>query len=271
MATVSTPAFAELLATAVTRPGTLSRAYSQFHDYSLGNVLLAAVQCAVREIPLGPMATYQRWRELGRQVRKGEKALTLCQPVTIKRADGETGERAEYLLRFTYRNRWFVLAQTDGPDLPAADLPTWDKSWALASLQIEEIPFNAIDGNTIGYARGRQVAISPVNPRPFKTLFHELAHVLLGHTAETDQTDAETTPRSLREAEAESVALLCCEALGLPGADECRGYIQHWYGQGNPIPERSAQRILRAADQILRAGRADAGAADDAKTTGGRP
>jgi hypothetical protein len=89
--------------------------------------------------------------------------------------------------------------------------------------------------------------------------------VLLGHTAEATQADTETTPRSLREAEAESVALLCCEALDLPGADECRGYIQHWYGAGDPIPERSAQRILRVADQIIRAGQAEA------EGEGGRP
>jgi hypothetical protein len=34
-----------------------------------------------------------------------------------------------------------------------------------------------------------------------------------------------------------------------------RGYIQHWWGSGNPIPERSAQRILKVANQILVAGR----------------
>jgi len=50
------------------------------------------------------------------------------------------------------------------------------------------------------------------------------------------------------------VALLCCAALDLPGVSQSRGYIQSWWGQGNPIPERSAQRILKAADQILRAG-----------------
>lgn len=267
MALSSPPAFAELLRQAVTEPGTLSRAYSQFHAFSLGNVLLAAVQCAVREIPLGPMATFQRWKELGRHVRKGEKALTLCQPVTIRRQDETSGGEAEVLVRFTFRNRWFVLAQTDGADLPPADPPGWDKGRALAALDVQEQPFEAIDGNVMGYARGRSVSVSPVNPLPLKTLFHELGHVLLGHTAETDQTEAETLPQSLREAEAESVALLCCEALGLPGAEECRGYIQHWYGMGNPIPERSAQRILRAADQILRAGQADA----DANDEGGRP
>jgi antirestriction protein ArdC len=119
------------------------------------------------------------------------------------------------------------------------------------------------------------VAVSPVNPRPFKTLFHELAHVLLGHTATAAQADAETMPRSLEEAEAECVALLCCEALGLPGAEECRGYIQHWYGQGHPIPERSAQRVLRVADQILRAGQESNSGAKDTQgaveMSGGRP
>ena len=35
MATTITPAFAELLQKAVSEPGTLSSAYSQFHNYSL--------------------------------------------------------------------------------------------------------------------------------------------------------------------------------------------------------------------------------------------
>ena len=50
------------------------------------------------------------------------------------------------------------------------------------------------------------------------------------------------------------MALLCCAALSLPGVDEARGYIQHWWGHGEEIPERSAQRILKTADQILKAG-----------------
>jgi hypothetical protein len=79
-------------------------------------------------------------------------------------------------------------------------------------------------------------------------------YVLLGHTAEGLQADGEITPRNLRECEAEAVALLCCAALELPGVDHCRGYIQAWWGSGNPIPERSAQRVLKVADQILKAG-----------------
>ncbi len=50
--------------------------------------------------------------------------------------------------------------------------------------------------------------------------------------------------------------LVCCAALALPGVDECRGYIQSWWGQAREIPERSAQRVLKVADQILKAGQA---------------
>jgi hypothetical protein len=65
--------------------------------------------------------------------------------------------------------------------------------------------------------------------------------------------DTEATPRNLREVEAESVALLCCESLNLEGSAYCRGYIQNWM-QGEVIPDESARRIFRAADKILKAG-----------------
>lgn len=77
--------------------------------------------------------------------------------------------------------------------------------------------------------------------------------MLLGHTLQIDFEDEEHLPRNLREVEAESVAYLCCEALGLEGGEFCRGYIQNW-AHGEPIPESSARRILRVADQILKAG-----------------
>lgn len=124
---------------------------------------------------------------------------------------------------------------------------------ALAALNIERIPFENLDGNTQGYARrGGKIAINPLVALSFKTLFHEIAHSIL-HCADGDMADTDQTPRSAAEVEAETVALLCCESLGLPGAEFSRGYIQSW-AKGEAISERSAQRIFHAADRILKAG-----------------
>jgi hypothetical protein len=46
---------------------------------------------------------------------------------------------------------------------------------------------------------------------------------MLGHTSEADFSDTERTSKNQREVEAEAVALLCCEALDLEGAEFCRG------------------------------------------------
>ena len=102
MATPAPATFAQLLEQAVNEPGILSSAYRQFYGYSLGNVLLALSQCLARGIQPGPIATFQRWKELGRFVRRGEKAITLCRPVTVKRTttadDGTASPRNGYFL-----------------------------------------------------------------------------------------------------------------------------------------------------------------------------
>src|SRR5947208_13938224 len=137
---------------------------------------------------------------------------------------------------------------------PAA-LPEWNEETALPALNVERIEFTMLDGNAQGYAQpGRKLAVSPVAALPHKTLFHELAHLILGHCEEKDFSESEITPRDVREVEAEAVALLCCESLSLPGVEYSRGYIQEW-GKGDRITERSAQRIFRGADAILHAGR----------------
>ncbi|HEV7744081.1 MAG TPA: ArdC family protein [Pyrinomonadaceae bacterium] len=255
---MSNPNFTTLLDEAVNKPGSIMKAYTAFHNYSLGNQILAMVQCQMRGIELGPINTFPKWQDLGRHVTKGAKALTLCMPVTIKRKEtNDNGEQQDCsFTTFVYKARWFALAQTEGKELDLPQIPSWDIATALSALKVEQITFTATDGNLQGYARKRSIAVSPIAQLPHKTRFHELAHVMLGHTSEADFNDAERTAKNLREVEAESVALLCCEALNLEGAEFCRGYVQEWLKRaGNTaIPERSAQKILRAADQILKAG-----------------
>ena len=252
--------WAALLNEAVTKPGFIHEAYSRFHNYSLGNQLLALFQCVARGIQPGPLGTFPKWKELGRNVKKGEKALILCMPLVCKRAktvkadDGTEQEEEFAFTHFTYKAHWFVLSQTEGADYQPAASPEWNEETALAALNVQRIDFTMLDGNAQGYAQpGRKLAVSPVAALPHKTLFHELGHVILGHCEEKDFSESEITPRDVREVEAEAVALLCCESLGLPGAEFSRGYIQQW-GKGQAITERSAQRIFRVADQILRAG-----------------
>jgi len=265
--------WAALLIDAVNKPGLVSSAYQLFWRYSVGNQILALMQCLVRKIEPGPIHTYRGWQILNRQVRKGEKAITLVMPITLKRRRSESppeggiaepdpsanaciavGERRFTV--FVERPFWFVLSQTDGDPMPPTPAPDWDQATALERLSIKSVPFQHTDGNCQGYAIGRQIAVSPIAFMPHRTFFHELAHVELGHTAESQGLvdRDEVTPRDEREVEAECVALICSASLGLPGEEFSRGYIQHWL-KSAAIPDRSVQRVFRAADTILRAGR----------------
>jgi hypothetical protein len=157
------------------------KAYTAFHSYSTGNQLLALLQCQMRGLQPGPINTFPKWKELGRYVKRGERALTLCMPITRKRRadeahDDET-EHAETYTSFIYKARWFVLAQTDGEELKPLPIPAWNVEQALTNLNIERIVFDLTDGNIQGFARGRQLAINPVAQLPHKTLFHEAAHL----------------------------------------------------------------------------------------------
>lgn len=266
-AAAAVPDYSTMLHAALTEPGTLHKAYSIFHDYSIGNAWLALWTCACRKIEPGPINTYKGWQELGRQVRKGEKAISLVMPVTCKskraRQDApETGttesitiaESESAFTRFILRPNWFVLSQTDGADYITPEIPDWSDSLALTSLNITRVPFTHINGNAQGYATiNREVAISPIAALPHKTLFHELAHIVLGHLENSTLTDGEYTPKSIREVEAESVAYILCESLQLPGAEYCRGYIREWLGN-EKLPQKSAQKIFAAANKILKAG-----------------
>ena len=69
----TTTSFADLLASAVNELGLISKAYSAFHGYSMGNQLLAWVQCLARGIQPGPIARFMGWKEKGRYVRKGRR------------------------------------------------------------------------------------------------------------------------------------------------------------------------------------------------------
>ena len=242
--------WSRLLNEAVTRPGLLLAAYSAFHNYSIGNQVLALVQCEQRGIQPGPLSTFPGWKEKGRFVRKGERALTLCMPITCK----DTADPDARFTRFVYKPRWFVLAQTDGEPVAALEPPAWSYALALQTLAVTETTYETTDGNTQGYAKGRTIAINPLAQMPHKTRFHELAHVTLGRTAEGAITHDATTPRSLREAEGRGRGAYLLRNVGASR----RGVLPRLYprvvARRRDTGAVSAEDF-HAADLIIKAGR----------------
>ncbi len=98
------------------------RFLGSFRRYSFNNLMLIAAQC--------PHAThvagYRKWQQLGRQVRKGERAIRILGYSTkkITKTDPDTGDEVEdRLVRYPVLSV-FDISQTDGDPLPARRLPT---------------------------------------------------------------------------------------------------------------------------------------------------
>src|SRR6185369_12315978 len=124
------PKWSALLVEAVNKPGMIMQAYSAFHNYSIGNQILALVQCQLRGLEPGPINTFPGWQALGRTVKRGERALSLCMPITRKVRDEESenndpDNRDRAFTSFMYKPRWFVLSQTIGEEFVPTSLPAW--------------------------------------------------------------------------------------------------------------------------------------------------
>lgn len=239
----------ELIDQALTLPGNTHGVYDRFHRYSYLNKLMLAMQ-GVRE----PVASYKGWQAVGRQVMKGEKGKQIVRPIHVK-ANRDDPDSEERLLRFKPVAGAFGLSQTEGDELPPAPTPGWDYEQAKRELKIKEVPYEDTDGNAHGYSVGRELAINPLATNPNKTRFHEMGHIVLGHTVEPLSTDY-VNHRGLYEFEAEATAYLCMNELELLDEDQAtqsRGYVQSWL-RGDRPPDTSIRNVFKATDTILAAG-----------------
>lgn len=58
------------------------RTMAQFHSYSANNTILIHIQ---RPHAAAPVAGFQKWKQFGRHVKKGEKGLTIIAPTPLKK------------------------------------------------------------------------------------------------------------------------------------------------------------------------------------------
>lgn len=228
-------------------PAKLSDCYRMFHNYSFLNQFLAAMQLEQIE----PINTYKGWQALGRQVKKGSKAIALRMPVTIK---GETEEDNKTI--FIMRNNWFAYSQTEGADYKPV-LPEIKANLAAITekLGLKLIPFKQISGNCQGYTCAEGIAINPVARFKAKTWLHEIAHNVLGHVVDgAIPAHDENLPKDIKEIEAETVAYIASNVLELatPESNEASaGYLRNWGLQN--YDDKIAARIFSAVNKIINA------------------
>jgi hypothetical protein len=226
--------------------GTMSR----FHNYSFGNVMAIAMQRpdAVR------VAGFHTWKDLGRNVKKGEKAIRILAPMVGKAKDAATGEDAARV--FGFRSVCvFDISQTEGKELPALARPEGHVGNALAKF----LAFAADSGITVEFVAdlggaegvsfgGRiQLLEEKAEAERVTVLAHELAHELLHKQDRKNAGD-----KNRRELEAEAVAFIVGNAIGLEMSTASADYIRLYDGSAESLTESldgisKASRLLLAA------------------------
>lgn len=247
---------------------------AKFHNYSLNNQILIAVQKPDSTLCAG----YTTWQKQNRYVKKGEKGIRIICPAPYKKEylkdvidkttgkpellpDGRTKQEiVQKVIPFFKVGYVYDISQTEGQPLPEiadileGDLDEGLKSLKEAMLQVSPVPvcFQPIDGEANGFyspAAGEIVVDSTLSEKQsLKTLIHETAHALL-HNPETASSQS---TRETKEVEAESVAYVVCQYFGLDTSDYSFGYIAGWSsGKGTPELKASLETIRETSNGII--------------------
>ena len=233
---------------------------AKFWKYSPSNCWLIAHQ----RPDVSVVAGFKRWQELGRHVRRGETGIRILVPCRYRTTieDGEGEDVVVEQVRGFRVGFVFGVEQTDGRPLaqmPIARLNGDDTGNRVADLRAlaatlgfdvtqADFPSPQQCGQTNFTTRTITVRhdLSPVHK--LKTMLHELGHIVAGHGASC------TGVRSVKELEAESIAWICCDQLGIVADAYSFAYCSSWCGGGNEAIAQikaSAQRIQSAAARIL--------------------
>jgi antirestriction protein ArdC len=231
---------------------------SKFRQYSLNNTLLILCQ----RPDATHVASYKKWTEMGRQVRKGEKSLSIFAPMMRKREDKD-GEERRYISGFRLVPV-FDIAQTDGDPVPEPVLPVlldgeapeglWDALLTIvdaSGYHVERGECHGANGFTRPSERLIMVREDVTDAQATKTLVHEIAHMLLHCGEEGGLTADAMMHRSVAEVEAESVAHIVAQVHGLPTESYSLPYIAGWSNGKPEAVAATADRVLKTAKQIL--------------------
>ena len=233
-------------------------AMGKFPDYSFNNICLIMMQKPDASLVAG----YKAWQtKFNRQVRKGEKGIKILAPMQRKykkmvEADGKTEEQEVSYMSY-FATTVFDISQTDGEELPKIVIPLKGSvedydSLITKLISIAPVPviIRSIDGTALGYYDDiiKQIVIKEgmAQQQTLETLIHEIAHSLL-HGKDGIKAD-----RNTREVQAESIAYVVAQQLGLDTSDYSFGYIAEW-SAGKELKELSASMdvIHKTSMQII--------------------
>ena len=253
---------------------------SKFHNYSLGNTILIALQKPDATLVAG----YTAWKnQFGRQVQKGEQGIRILAPTPYKRKmevdvmDPSTGharmnpdgtkatELKEIMVPAFKVVNVFDVSQTDGRPIPSigvneltGDVRQYEMFFeALKRSCPVPIGFEQIDSGAKGYYHtvdhriALQEGMSQV--QTIKTLIHEMTHQHL-HSKDPKEMSPEEPrlTRNAKEVEAESVAYTVAHHYGIETSDYSFAYIAGWSaGKDTPELKASLDRIRTAADELI--------------------
>ncbi|MGP1345538.1 MAG: ArdC family protein [Phycisphaerales bacterium] len=240
------------------------RVMGRFHRYSFGNILLIVSQRpdATR------VAGFHTWRSLGRTVRKGEKGIAIFAPMRLKARKDDTsvsgkassarddGVEDKTFIRFRVVHV-FDIAQTEGDPLPEPARIGGDPGEALARLEhavrTSGIILNTVDtlGAADGVSRGGTIELREgmSEAERFSVLVHEWAHELLHHAGQSTEPDKRPS-KTVRETEAEAVAFVVSQSIGLDTNTASADYIRMYAGDPETLAA-SLDRIQRTACTII--------------------
>jgi antirestriction protein ArdC len=231
-------------------------AMAKFRTYSFGNIMLIARQ----KPDATNVAGFRTWNSLGRFVKRGEKGIFILAPMIGKKRKEEDATREQdsktngnarlYGFRAVYV---FDVTQTEGKDLPSLTEVNGDVSgyrerlFKFVATQSVELSFSENIAPAKGLSHGGKITLlSGMQPaEEFSTLVHEIAHEMLHR----DERRTLTT-KQVRETEAEAVAFVVCQALGLETGSASADYIQLWHGDASLLRE-SLEAVQQTAAVIL--------------------